>query len=103
MLDTSSNSSFSLLQPGLQLAVDSTSLGEFKTCPRKYLYSIILGYQPRAESPHLTFGLLLHSAREGYDHAMLQGFDHDSSLDKALDFILRTFMRIWTSYQQAML
>jgi hypothetical protein len=46
--------------------MDSSSLGEFKVCPRKYYYSIVLGRQPQAESIHLTFGILLHRAIELY-------------------------------------
>jgi len=87
--DTSHNSSFSKAMPGLQLAIDSTSLGEFKLCPKRYYYSIVLGYQPRAESVHLKFGILLHQAREHYEHARTGGQDHDSALDHALDLALR--------------
>lgn len=88
-VDTAGNSSFSRLTPGMQLAIDSTSLGEFKTCPRKYYYSIIRGLQHRAESPHLRFGILLHQARENYDHAKSEGLQHDDALDRALDSALR--------------
>lgn len=74
------NTSFSRQSPGLQLAVDSTSLGDFKTCPRKYYYNIICGYQPRVLSVHLTFGLLMHSAREIYYHWRAGGANHEDSL-----------------------
>ena len=87
--DTSQNSSFSRALPGLQLAIDSTSLGEFKLCPRKYYYSIVEGWQPRAESVHLRFGLLLHQAREHYDRFTVSGLSHDDALDKVLDEALR--------------
>lgn len=83
------NTSFSLQLPALQLAVDSTSLGAFKTCPRFYHYSVMLGYQPRQESVHLTFGLLIHGGVERYHHAKAQGLSHGDSLDKALDWGLR--------------
>ena len=88
-LDTSHNSSFSRELPGLQLAIDSTSLGEFKLCPRRYYYSIVLGYQPRAESVHLKFGILLHQAREHYEHKRSAGLTHEDALDYALDVALR--------------
>lgn len=84
------NSSFSRLVPDLQLGVDSTSLGTYKECPRKYYYSIILGLVPREESPHLTFGLLLHKAREDYDRARLSGRSHEQALDLVLDAVLRS-------------
>lgn len=88
-IDTSLNSSFSLLWPGLQLAIDSTSLGEFKTCPRKYFYTIVLGYQPRGESIHLEFGLLIHGAVERFHHAKAGGWTHDESIDQATNWALR--------------
>lgn len=88
-LDTSNNTSFSLALPGLQLAVDSTSLGEFKLCPRKYFYTIICGWQPRSESVHLTFGILYHSTLEHYDNAKAQGNSHQDALDSSVDFALR--------------
>lgn len=90
MLDPSdSNRSFSCLSPGLQIAIDSTSLGEFKTCPRKYQLAIIEGWRARDESPHLTFGIWLHQAREHYEHAKAAGACHDDALDKALEFIMK--------------
>lgn len=88
-LDTSSNSSFSPLLPGLQLAVDSTSLGEAKLCLRKYFYGIVLGYQPRSESVHLTFGLLFHKAHEIYHHERVRKQSHDDALASALVHVLR--------------
>lgn len=60
------NTSFSIKMPSLQIYIDSSSLSEFKICPRKYYYSIVLGRQPHAESVHLTFGILLHKAVELY-------------------------------------
>ena len=83
------NTAFSGLVPGMQLAIDSTSLGEFKTCPRKYYYSILRGLQPRGGSVHLTFGIWMHSARELYEKAKLTGAPHDEALDKVLDWALR--------------
>lgn len=83
------NSSFSREIPGLQIAVDSTGLGEFKTCPRKYYYSQVLGYLPREGQVHLVFGQLLHRAREIYDHQRAQGATHDQALDATLQDALR--------------
>lgn len=78
------NTSFSSLLPGMQLAVDSTSLGAFKTCPRFYQYSILEGWSPRDESVHLTFGLLLHKALEIYQHCRAEGKEHDDAMDATL-------------------
>lgn len=95
--DTSGNSAFSLQLPGLQLAVDSTSLGDFKRCPRYYYYSMVLGYKSREESVHLTFGILLHSGRERYDHGRASGLDHEAALDGVIDWALRA---TWNSQLQ---
>lgn len=83
------NTSFSSRNPYLQLAVDSTSLGAFKTCPRYYYYTIILSYQPRAESVHLTFGLLIHGGTERYHHGKAEGKSHDDAVDMAVEWVLR--------------
>ena len=87
--DLAKNSSFSRTLPALQLSIDSTSLGEFKTCPRRYFYRIICGWQPATLSFHLTFGLLYHGALERYDHKRASGASHDDALDFAIDWTLR--------------
>lgn len=87
--DLVQNSSFSRALPGLQVAIDSTSLGEFKTCPRRYYYSIIWGWVPQQENVHLRFGLLLHEARERYDRLRAKGAAHDDALDEVLDVALK--------------
>ena len=85
------NPSFSTVLPTLQLHIDSTSLSTFKECPRKYYLSMLAsghqtGYQPRHESVHLTFGLILHGAVERYHHhrnrPIGQGwsYSHDGAL-----------------------
>ena len=84
------NSSFSKSLPGMQLAVDSTSLGEFKVCPRKYYYSILRGLGPRGGSVHLIFGIWMHESREKYDRLRLvDKLDHDEALERVLDWALR--------------
>lgn len=85
---TALNTSFSRQFPGLQLAIDSTSLGEFKTCPRKYYYSIIMGLQPKETSIHLAFGLLMHGGVERYNHARASGQDHEESILVAIGWVL---------------
>lgn len=87
--DLNSNTSFSALCAGMQLSIDSTALGAFKTCPRFYYYNIIWGWVPKDESPHLTFGTLVHEAREQYDFARTYGHDHESALIHTLHDALR--------------
>lgn len=84
------NSSFSTHLPGLQLAIDSTSLGQFKECPRKYYYSIVLGRVPAAQSAHLSFGLWLHQARETYDQKRSLGASHEEALRATVKQALRS-------------
>lgn len=81
------NSSFSLLSPRLQLAIDSTSLGALKTCPRLYYYTIICGWEPRQRSVHLQFGIWVHEGKEEYDRQIASGASHDNA-------VLAVFRRI---------
>lgn len=83
------NSSFSLSIPRLQLAWDSTSMGTFKECPRKYYYSIVLGWQPREVSVHLQFGLLYHAAIESYHRLKAKGASHAQAVRAATHFCLK--------------
>ena len=77
--------SFSAHNPWLQIAWDSTSLGEAKTCWRKYALGIVLGFQPRHMSHHLRYGQLYHRVLEVYDHKTFEGMSHD----EAQHFMLR--------------
>lgn len=70
----------------IQYAWDSTSLGLFKACPRKYQYTMILGYTPKSESCHLLFGRIFHAALEAYDHAKVEGFDHNDCVHEAVRY-----------------
>ena len=49
---------------GLQWAWDSTSLSNFVTCPRKYFYENLQGWQSEERSVHLIFGGHYASALE---------------------------------------
>ena len=78
------NTSFSKDIPGFQIAWDSTSLGILKTCPRKYYYEIIEGWQPKGKPLPLIFGIHYHSALETYDKAKAQGADHEDATREAI-------------------
>lgn len=88
MLDLPARKSFSVEKPWLQHAWDSTSLGVFLRCPRRYFYEIVCGYRTRAESVHLTFGTLIHSAMEEY-HLERQTSGHTEAQIKGLVALLR--------------
>jgi hypothetical protein len=93
------NSSFSTALPTLQLAIDSTSLGAFKKCPRFYQLSIIEGYRPRVESVHLTWGILAHSTIEHYHHFRAEDADHETALRGAIRFLLKATWRNGSPWQ----
>ena len=71
------NTSFSLHAPGLQIALDSTSIGAGKTCARYYQYVIGSadepGYATRLENVHFIFGIEYHAALELYDRKRAEG------------------------------
>lgn len=81
------NTSFSIKLPNLQIYMDSSSLTEFKICPRKYYYSMVLGRTPQAESIHLTFGILLHKAVELY-HKARTTLTHYEALREAVKWAM---------------
>jgi hypothetical protein len=85
-------SAFSAIQPNLQLAWDSTSLGALKKCPQYYKYVIIDGYISTEPNVHLEFGTLFHSATELYEHRRNSGLDHQQSL---IDIIRWTILNTW--------
>lgn len=83
------NSSFSQQAPQLQLGIDSTSLGAFKTCPRFYQLSIIQGWRAKQENVHFAWGGHLHSGRERYEHLRAAGQEHEEALHETLHFVAK--------------
>lgn len=83
------NSSFSHRLPKLQIYWDSTSMGTFMECARKYYLSIVFGFSPRDESVHLKFGIIYHSALETYDREKFSGRAHKSAMIVAVRKALR--------------
>lgn len=75
-----------------QFAWDSTSLGWFKECPRKYYFSMIRGLRGRAldESVHLKWGGLYHSALELYDRRTFEGADKEEAARDVTKFLLES-------------
>lgn len=77
---TDGRAHFSKLVPGLQIAWDSTSLGDLKICPRKYYYTHILSLRSRRSATPLTFGIHYHEGLEAYDRLRFAGADHDEAV-----------------------
>lgn len=73
---------------GVQWAWDSTSLGTFKDCPRKYFYTLVMGYRARGESVHLKFGIHYHAGLETYDRLRAEGQDHEDALANVVGKLL---------------
>jgi hypothetical protein len=74
--------------PGLQTKVNSSGLGTYKTCPRKYYYEYVRGLRTRAPMWDADFGTLLHKASEIYDKTRLEPQGHQGALENALCEIL---------------
>lgn len=64
----------------IQYALDSTSLGYFKTCPRLYFYKMIERWQSKEQSIHLKFGGMFHEALHQYDILRLDDHDHEETV-----------------------
>ena len=81
---TAGNSSFSQKFPGLQLVHDTMTSGTLKECARKYYLTFVEGWVPKGINQHFKFGLLAHSARAGYDVAIVEKKSHDDALRMAV-------------------
>lgn len=75
-----SNNLMSYDNTGWQFAWDSTSVTAFQTCPRKYYYSIVEGWQKYEKSVHLLFGGWYATALESYHKLKAAGKTHDEAL-----------------------
>lgn len=83
------NSSFSSIEPLLQIAHDSTSIKAGTKCWRYYKYSIIDGYGLAGpDNDHLVFGKVFHAATELYDRLRARGADHNDAVRGATRYAL---------------
>ena len=79
--------------PGTQVqyAWDSTSLSDFKKCPRYYQYVMLDGWSAKDESVHLRFGIEYHAALQDYDLSRAANIPHDEAVHDVLrELLLRT-------------
>jgi len=53
--------------------LDSTKVNEFQTCPRKFFYRYILGWESEHANIHFVFGSAIHEAMEVIHKAMQNG------------------------------
>ena len=64
---------------GVQHYWDSTSIGLFKTCGRKYNWAIVQGYVPRTMPPPLAFGIHLHTLLQTWHNLVESGIDKNTA------------------------
>ena len=79
-------------ESGVQFAWDSTSLKLAETCFRKYLYKMILGWQPERKSVHLLFGGWYASALESYYKYVAEGMSSDEAL---VEIVSEALVETW--------
>jgi hypothetical protein len=77
---SSQNTAFS---NGVQFAWDNTSIGLFKTCPRKYYFTIVEGYVPKSMAPPLAFGIHLHTLLQTW-HKLIATVDRHTALTRVV-------------------
>ena len=78
----------SFTDTGFQYAWDSTSVGSFVTCPRKYYYSILQGWQSEHKSVHLVFGGHYASALEHFHKHRAAGIEFNDALREVVREVL---------------
>lgn len=76
----------------VQFAIDSVSIGLMKSCPRLYEMTILEGWQAKAESIHLRFGIEYHQALQEYDVSRANGVEHE---DAIYDCVSALASRVW--------
>jgi len=67
--------------------LDNTKLTDFKTCPRKFFYSHVLGWRTQTPNIHLVFGTAWHEAME---YLLLNGYGETQVL-RAFEKFLGAF------------
>lgn len=68
----------------IPFAFDSTSLGTFMDCPRKFYYSQVRGLRRKWKAAPITFGSAFHKALETYELERGKGLTLDQALAPAL-------------------
>ena len=75
----------------VQYAWDSTSLGDFKRCPRFYQLHRKEGWTAKSESVDLRFGSEYHQALQEYDCSLANGVKHEDAIhDVIRELLIRT-------------
>lgn len=70
----------SSLKDGIQFAWDNTSIGWFKTCPRKYFFHMICGWTYKVMPPPLAFGIFIHRLFQTWHQLIASDMEKDIAL-----------------------
>lgn len=73
----------------LQYAWDATSLNDLKICPRRYQLSRIEGWEWKAQSIHLKFGMEVHHTIQDYEFCKVDGQDHEEAVFNAIRALMQ--------------
>jgi hypothetical protein len=73
---------------GIQYAWDSTSLGNFMACPRRYQFVNLQGYTTTGSKIELEFGILYHKGLEVFQHEILKDGKREAAIRRTLMFLL---------------
>lgn len=64
--------------------IDSTAMMAYKTCPRFYFYTMVLGFRPKEDAPYFAFGAAYHKFRESLEREILRGVHEIEAFNTAL-------------------
>ena len=78
-----------MIQPRSENKIDSSKLKDFKSCPRKFFYTHVLGWRSQTPNIHLVFGSAWHEAME---HLLLHGYS-DTEVLRAFDKFLACYRK----------
>lgn len=89
--------SYDSQRPWFQHTWDSSSLGTYLRCPRRYFYQNVCGFSPLSQSVDLVFGTLVHKAMEVY-HLVKLSEGHKPAQNKGILAILQEAWNSTTGY-----
>lgn len=78
--------------------IDSTKLNTYLSCPRKYFFGFVLGWQPEEPSNHLIFGIAWHEAME----VLLKARSESSSPGYPEEVLPAAFHAFIDSYRESL-
>ena len=85
---TETQSAWSKDNPNIQFALDSTTLRNYLTCPRKFYYTNILGYRKKSPARALEWGIAAHKCLEIFDKAMALEEPLEQARHKAVSYAM---------------